>query len=155
MELINQSVQNARARIRYFRIAFGAALEEQTLGRSEILSILSANARGGRFNYIWQIEGDQTRRMVRCALLMLQSLEAALPLGGDIQIYQVGDAWMMRAEGRRLHDDPALWDNFLSPKVGFVHSAAQVQFALLHSVLAESGRHLELNAHPDHLPAQF
>ena len=155
MELINESVQNASARIRYFRIAFGAASQDQTVGRSEILSILSANARGGRFNYIWQIEGDQPRRLVRCALLMLQALEAALPMGGDIQIYQVGDAWMMRAEGRRPNVDPALWDNLLSPKVGFVHSAAQVQFALLPSVLAEAGRHLEFSAHPDHLLAQF
>ena len=155
MELINESVQNASARIRYFRIAFGAASQDQTVGRSEILSILSANARGGRFNYIWQIEGDQPRRLVRCALLMLQALEAALPMGGDIQIYQVGDAWMMRAEGRRLNVDRALWDNLLSPKVGFVHSAAQVQFALLPSVLAEAGRHLVFSAHPDHLLAQF
>ncbi len=155
MELINESVQNASARIRYFRIAFGAASEEQTVGRTEILSILSANARGGRFNYIWQIEGDQPRRLVRCALLMLQALEAAMPMGGDIQIYQDGTAWQMRAEGRRLNVDAALWDNLLAPDVSFTHSAAQVQFALLPGVLAEAGRHLQFTAHPDYLLAQF
>ncbi|MFT7107938.1 MAG: histidine phosphotransferase ChpT [Yoonia sp.] len=52
MELIDASVQNASARIRHFRIAFGAASKEQTVRRSDILSILSANARGGRFNYV-------------------------------------------------------------------------------------------------------
>jgi hypothetical protein len=55
---------------------------------------------------------------------------------------------MMRAEGRRLHVDPALWDKFLSSNVGFIYSAAQVQFDLLRSALAESGKHLEFNAHP-------
>ena len=155
MELINESVQNASARIRYFRIAFGAASEDQLVGRSEVLSILAANARGGRFNYIWQIDGDQPRRMVRSALLMLQALEAAMPLGGDIQIYQDNGDWVMRAEGKRLVVEPALWDNLLAPQPDFVYSAAQVQFALLPSVLAEAGRHLQFKANPDYLLARF
>jgi histidine phosphotransferase ChpT len=155
MALINESVQNASARIRYFRIAYGAASEDQMIGRAEVLSILSANARGGRFNYIWQIENDQPRRMVRCALLMLQALEAAMPLGGDIQIYQDSGEWVMRAEGRRLVVDGDLWDSLLSPKMGYLHNAAQVQFALLPSVLAEAGRHLKFDPNPDYLIARF
>ncbi|MGJ8624425.1 MAG: histidine phosphotransferase family protein [Yoonia sp.] len=155
MDLISESVQNASARIRYFRIAFGAASEEQMIGRSEVLSILSANARGGRTNYIWQIEGDQQRRLVRAALLMLQALEAALPLGGDIQVYKDTDDWVMRAEGPRLTVECDLWDNLLSPRPGFQHTAAQVQFALLPGVLAEAGRHLRFRAEPDHLLARF
>jgi histidine phosphotransferase ChpT len=119
------------------------------------LSILSANARGGRFNYIWQIDGDQPRRMVRSALLMLQALESAMPLGGDIQIYQDDGDWVMRAEGKRLVVDPALWDNLLSPEVDFIYSAAQVQFALLPSVLAEAGRHMRFKAQPDYLLVRF
>ncbi len=155
MELINESVQNASARIRYFRIAYGAASEDQMVGRAEVLSILSANARGGRFNYIWQIEGDQPRRMVRSALLMLQALESAMPLGGDIQIYQENGEWVMRAEGKRLVVDSGLWDSLLSPTIDSVYNAAQVQFALLPSVLAEAGRHLKFDAHPDYLIARF
>lgn len=155
MELINESVQNASARIRYFRIAYGAASEDQMVGRAEVLSILSANARGGRFNYIWQIEGDQPRRMVRSALLMLQALESAMPLGGDIQIYQENGEWVMRAEGKRLVVDSGLWDSLLSPKMDSAYNASQVQFALLPSVLAEAGRHLKFDAHPDYLIARF
>ena len=105
MELISESVQNASARIRYFRIAYGAAGDDQLVSRSEVLSILAATARGGRINYIWKIDGDQPRRLVRCALLMLQAIEAALPLGGDIQITRDGDAWVMRGEGPRLSVD--------------------------------------------------
>lgn len=155
MDLINESVQNASARIRYFRIAFGAATEEQMIGRAEVLSILSANARGGRYNYIWQIAGDQPRRMVRCALLMLQALELAMPLGGDIQIYKDGDAWVMRAEGPRLSVDASLWENLRAPRAAFEYTASQVQFALLPGVLAEAGRKLEFNAEPTYLLARF
>lgn len=155
MALINESVQNASARIRYFRIAYGAATEEQLVGRSEILSILSANARGGRFNYIWQIDGDQSRRRVRCALLMLQALETAMPLGGDMNIMQDGDTWVIRAEGPRFVVDDALWDNLLSPQIGYHHTAAQVQFALLPDILAEAGRTLQFHQTETALIARF
>ena len=155
MELINQSVQNASARIRYFRIAYGAASEDQLVSRSEILSILSATARGGRINYILQIDGDQPRRLVRCALLMLQALEACLPRGGDIQVTHDGETWVMRAEGPRVSVEKGVWENLLRPQVGYQHTAAQVQFALLPSVLTEAGRSLTIKQGDDHLVARF
>ena len=155
MELISESVQNASARIRYFRIAYGAAGDDQLVSRSEVLSILAATARGGRINYIWKIDGDQPRRLVRCALLMLQAIEAALPLGGDIQITRDGDAWVMRGEGPRLSVDQELWDNLLSPQVGFSYTAAHVQFALLPGVLAEAGRVAQFRHGDDYLVARF
>jgi len=155
MDLINESVQNASARIRYFRIAYGAATEDQLISRSEVLSILSANARGGRFNYIWQIDEDQPRSMVRCGFLMLQAMESALPLGGDIRVSRAGDRWKIRAEGPRYRVDDALWENLLSPSPQFVHTAAQVQFALLPGVMAEHGRSIQFHAADDHLLASF
>lgn len=155
MELINESVKSASARIRYFRIAYGSASQDQLIGRSEVLSILSSNARGGRFNYIWQIAGDQPRRMVRCAFLMLQALETTLPLGGDIQIFEDGAVWVMRAQGKRMRVDPALWDNLISPQVGFEHTAAQVQFALLPSVMDDAGRTMQFKEHEDSFVIRF
>ncbi|KQI72454.1 histidine phosphotransferase [Loktanella sp. 5RATIMAR09] len=155
MDLINESVQNASARIRYFRIAYGAANEEQSVSRSEILSILAATARGGRINYIWKIEGDQPRRLVRAALLMLQALESTMPLGGDIQITRDGETWVMRAEGPRLAVDQEMWDNISAPQIGFRYTAAHVQFALLPDVLAQAQRALQFRHMSDHLIARF
>lgn len=155
MELINQSVQSARARIKFFRIAYGIASDDQVVSRTEVLSILSATARGGRYNYIWQVEGDQPRRQVRCALLLLQALEATLPVGGDIQILKDQDTWILRAEGPRLKVDTDLWDNLLSPDVAYHHTAAQVQFALLPFVVAEAGRVLSFDVAADHVEARF
>ncbi len=155
MELISESVENASARIRYLRIAYGAAREDQIVGRSEVLSILAATARGGRINYIWKIDGDQPRRLVRCALLMLQAIESSLPLGGDISITQDGPLWVMRGEGPRLAVDQALWSNLLSPKVGFTYTASHVQFALLPGVLAEAGRTLRFSQGNGQLVARF
>ena len=80
MDLITESVQNANARIRFFRIAYGAAQADHTIGRQEVLSVLTATAQRGRFTYFWQVDGEQSREMVRIAFLMLQCFEMALPL---------------------------------------------------------------------------
>ena len=155
MELINQSVQNANARIRYFRIAFGSASADQMISRSEVLSILAAIAKGGRFTYFWQIEGDQQRQLVRCALLILQCFETALPLGGDLHISHDGGDWVLSAEGPRITINEELWDSIRYPDSGFAHSAAQVQFALLPDVITEAGRKLHLDVAPDWITARF
>ena len=155
MELINESVQNASARIRYFRIAYGAATEGQMVSRKEVLSILSAIARGGRINYIWKIDGDQPRRLVRCALLMLQAIEASLPIGGDIHTTQESGNWVMRGEGPRLAVDRELWNNLLDPQIGFTYTAAHVQFALLPGVLAEAGRTMQFRHEANHMVVRF
>ena len=155
MDLIKQSVENASARIRYFRIAYGAFASEQTVGRSEILSILSAYARGGRINYIWQIPGDQPRSMVRAAFLVLQAMETTMPLGGDIRICSDGKDWIMEGMGQRIKVDEALWSNLIAPDPAFKHAAAQVQFALLPEVLAAAGRRLHMTAQDARIEVRF
>ncbi len=155
MDLISESVNNANARIRYFRIAFGSASDDQTIGRAEVLSILAAVARGGRFTYFWQIEGDQPRNTVRCAFLMLLCLEAAMPMGGDIHVNLEGDTWVLSAQGKRMKIDNALWAGLTMPQSDLTHTAAQVQFALLPIVLAETGRALGLDMNHDRILARF
>jgi histidine phosphotransferase ChpT len=155
MDLISESVNNANARIRYFRIAFGSASDDQSIGRAEVLSILAAVARGGRFTYFWQVEGDQPRNTVRCAFLMLLCLEAAMPMGGDIHINLEGDTWVLNAQGQRMKIDNALRAGLSMPQSDLTHTAAQVQFALLPIVLAEAGRALGLDLNPDRILARF
>lgn len=155
MELISESVQSANARIRYFRIAYGAASADQMVGRSDILSILTATARGGRFTYFWQVEGDQPRRTVRCAMLLMQCFEAALPLGGDILIDRDGDQWQLRADGPRIKIDAALWDSMVHPHPDYPFTAAQVQFALIPGYMAEAGHTLQVTMTADAIVARF
>ncbi|MEL6682286.1 MAG: histidine phosphotransferase family protein, partial [Pseudomonadota bacterium] len=140
---------------RYFRIAYGAAAEGQMIGRAEIMTILATTARGGRFTYFWNVDGDQSRRVVRCAMLLMQCFEAALPLGGDIHVVEDDSGWRLSAEGPRLSVDGALWDTMTRPVVGYEYTAAQVQFALIPGVMAEAGRKLSLTMETDRLIAQF
>jgi histidine phosphotransferase ChpT len=146
--LIAESVTNANARIRFFRIAFGAATAGQSVARAEIRSILDDMTRGGRMKIDWEVAGDPARSEVKLAFLALQCLETALPYGGRVRIATDGGLWRIGAEAAKLKVDPDLWARLQSGGGGDV-TAAQVQFALLPVELARQGRRLmlQLGAH--------
>jgi histidine phosphotransferase ChpT len=155
MNLIADSVQNANARIRFYRIAYGAASTEQMLGSADVLSFISVLARGGRFTYFWQVAEDRPRREVRCALLLLQCFEAAMPVGGDIHVSVIDGRWVLSAECLRFNIDPCLWDRLATGDTAFTYSAAQVQFALLPCMLQEAGRALKVKMSSDRIVVSF
>lgn len=140
MALINDSVTNANARIRFFRIAFGAASDSQRISRSEVTSILSAVAAGGRCTYSWLPMNDAPRDQVRMAFLAMMCLETALPLGGDITVTETGQLWEVSGIGRRVKVEDDLWANLAGARSDV--TAAQVQFALLPDAAIAAGRHL-------------
>jgi len=144
MALISESVENASARIRFFRIAYGAASDTQMISRSEVMSVLAATARGGRFTYFWQVEGDQPRRDVRLAFLLMQCAESAMPMGGDITLSLQDGTWTLIGTGKRITAQSELWDGLTNPDQAPAYTSAQVQFALIPMVLAEAGRKLDL-----------
>ncbi|MEJ6398915.1 histidine phosphotransferase family protein [Yoonia sp. 208BN28-4] len=153
--LINDSVENANARIRFFRIAYGAARAEQFVPRTEVLSVLADTARGGRFGYVWKVEGDQPRPEVRIAFLLLQCVESGLPAGGDIQISEDHGTWQIVGTGPRKNIDQVLWETLTNPRLKFSHSAAQVQFAMLPEVARDARRTLSIDLDGDHIIARF
>lgn len=155
MMLINESIANANARIRFFRIAYGAAEMGQRISRKEILSVLSASAQGGRFTYFWHPEGDQSRREVRIAFLLLQCLEAALPSGGEISVTQDAGTWEVTGLGSRVHIDEDLWHGLKEPKGLNGCSPAHVQFAVLPSVLTEARRRLDIDISETRVRVRF
>ena len=48
LQLISESVENANARIRFFRVAFGIASPDQTIGAPELRGILDDLGKGSR-----------------------------------------------------------------------------------------------------------
>jgi histidine phosphotransferase ChpT len=141
--LISASVANANARIRLFRIAFGAATGDQRVARNEILSTLTDLGHAGRMTYAWTSQGDLARREVRLVFLLLLCLETALPYGGRIEVTQSDPEWTIRAEAQRMKVDPALWSLMSEPAAAALVDAAQVQFALVGRDLARLGRKLQ------------
>lgn len=155
LDLIEESIQSANARIRFFRIAYGSGDEDQFLGRPEITTTLQAAARSGRISYSWGPTGDQTRGRVRTAFLLLQCLESAMPVGGIITVTDFDGGWQIRAEADRLLVDPPLWESLTNPRVRVEISAAQVHFALLADDLTRNKVRLSLRIEESEIVARF
>jgi len=139
LSLVTESVDNANARIKFFRIAFGAGSGEHAIGNREMRQILGAIGRGGRLTYDWQVEHDQPRHTVRVALLMLLCFETAMPLGGEITIRSDSTTWTLTGIGKRIHVDPDLWHGLDGTASNHDFTPAQVQFAMLPDAMKNIG----------------
>ncbi|MFK7870821.1 MAG: histidine phosphotransferase family protein [Roseobacter sp.] len=141
MDLIQESVGNASARIRFFRIAFGAA-GEQMMGRSEVNTILRDLMEGTRLDVAWGPMDSQPRSAVRLSFLALQCLEAAMPYGGRIEISQSDGDWLLHGRADKLNIDDALWTVLATREAPADLRPAHVQFALLPLVAMDEDRRI-------------
>jgi len=143
MSLISESVENANARIRFFRVAFGAASPGQEIGRAEILSILGPLS-SGKLIIDWQPETHPLRAEVKLAFLLIQCLETAMPWGGKIEVRRDDDGWHLAGRAERLKPLPGLWP-VVSESAGRGDiDACHVHFPLAHRAAADLGRHLSV-----------
>lgn len=143
LTLITESVANANARIRFFRVAFGSAGPDQRIARAEVMSILTDVTRGGRLVYAWNSAADLGRREVRLVFLLLQCLETAMAYGGRVQVDLDEARWLITAEAPRLKVDATLWQMLTHPGTPGEVSAGQVQFALVSDAMQRQGRQLQ------------
>lgn len=140
IDLIASAVGDAMARVRFYRIAFGAARAGETLSPRELREILTALYSSGRHDVDWQITSDLPRRDAKLAFLMLSCAETAFPLGASLQVTNADGVWRLTGAGRKLASDDALW--------GLLHGSGlpveapppgRVQFALLAQEMAARG----------------
>ena len=129
LSLISDSVDNANARVKLFRIAFGLASAGQMTGTKEMHAICTALATN-RLTYDWTVEGDQARDEVKLACLMMMCVETAMPRGGVIQVSHHDGQWTVIARAERLEPDPALWARLSAVQDVDTLKPSQVQFAL-------------------------
>ena len=146
VSLISESVDNANARIRFFRIAFGSSSPGQMTGANEIASILKGVSSGGRVKIDWQASGDHPRREVKLVFLLMQCFETAMPWGGTITITQTNGQWAVRGDAERIQVEPELWQTLARASDATHLDAAKVHFALAPRVAADMGRQLVLES---------
>lgn len=140
MALIKDSCESATARIRFFRVAFGAASPGQTMGRRDTVATLAALGRGGRMLFDWMPTEDLPRPQVQLAFLAYLCCESALPHGGSVRFARDAAGWTLTAQGPRIAADPELWDHLNGTVPLDVPAADRVHFALL-PILAEAQGH--------------
>jgi histidine phosphotransferase ChpT len=144
MALISESVTNASARIRFFRIAFGA-VGDQIVGRPEVTSILDDVYAGSRLTVVWGPHDGQSRRVVRLAFLALMCLETGMPYGGRIEITQLDNQIELMGHADKLNIDPHIWDLLKGIDTSVYLRPAQVQFGLLPHIAEEESVPLDLS----------
>ncbi|MDT8855123.1 histidine phosphotransferase family protein [Paracoccaceae bacterium Fryx2] len=140
--LISESVANAKARIRFFRVAFGSASADQRIGSPEVKAILSDLTRGSRLVIDWQSPADLPRREVKLVFLLIQCLETAMAYGGRVTVERHDHRWTVTGHATKMKIDPDLWEVLSNPAAMVTVSAAQVHFALIPEELTRQHRRL-------------
>ncbi len=159
LALITESVEAARARIRLFRMAFGAASGDQRLSQSEFVAVLKDAETGGRLKFLLEAPGDHARIRVKMVILGLMCLETALPWGGQVRILHNAGQWHLSGEATRIRQDPALWSCLTPAAPGRDMSshptAAEVQFPLLAAEAVRQNRALHWDIGDSHADIRF
>lgn len=154
LALIADSVENAKARIRFFRIAFGQSSPGQMVSRMESLTILNDMYRGSRLKVRWSPAADSLRCEVRIAFLLLQCFESAMPYGGDIDVRSADGQWTLDGSAQKTKQDETLWQALEDGEIAQV-TANHVHFALLPGALAGVQRRLTVARSESRIVATF
>lgn len=146
LSLVNNSAADATARIRLFRLAFGAASSGQKTGAEEVRAILRDHYSDGRITAEWRPTVDVPRTSAQAALLAVLCVEQSLPFGGTLVIDHAGGGWNVTGTSERIKEREALWSGLLG-KVPLTDLApADVQYLLLSDLLRDLGRSCTVTA---------
>jgi histidine phosphotransferase ChpT len=155
MVLISESVANANARIRFFRVAFGLAQTDQRIARSEVQSILTDVTRGGRLQIDWTSDADLARAEVKLAFLLIQCLENAMAYGGRVVVTGHDGRWQISGQAEKLKIDTALWEVLANPTANPPITPALVQFPLAAEELLTRGFRLKTTLNQRDIQLEF
>ncbi len=145
MALISDSAADANARIRLFRLAFGAAYEGQSVRCEDLQEILTTIYRTGRIALDWSLSGTLPQPVAQAVVLSLLCAEQTIPFGGTLKIIQQEDRLEVSATGGRLQVNDALWNSLGAMAPAPEVTPAQVQFLLLPERLAALGRSAQVD----------
>lgn len=152
LTLIAESIKAARARVRFYRTAFGHAPAGQRVGVAEIVQLMQDFTAGSRLRVEFDGKGDLSRIEPRMLLLALLCFDSAMPWGGRLIACRTDTGWRLVGEASRTRIENDLWQ-WLGRQgrdwdAGHaLPSAAEVHFAVLGDLAVRSSRaiHWELD----------
>lgn len=133
--LIGESVNMASAKLRYFRIAFGATPLQAKIQISELRLATDAMFQGRTVATIEVVGGEVPRITAKLLLLTLLCLEKSLPMGGNIQITLSALGFVIQVENARVKPLEDHWAMLDIGSSGEGLAASDVQFLLLANTL--------------------
>jgi histidine phosphotransferase ChpT len=155
IDLIAQSVALAKARLRFLRLAFGAAAPGQLVSGSEIAAALSGPVGAARLAIDWQPADGAERTLVKLAFLSLMCLESAMPFGGSVTVATEGARWRLSGRAERFRPLPDCWAALADTAPPPGTAPAMVHFAMAALTARQTGRSLEVTAGDDRIDITF
>jgi len=145
MQLLQESIENANARLRFLRIAFGKPSDSEFINADAISSILNDLGRSSKTDIVWDVSGSQPRSTVQAAFLAIQCIETALPYGGKIKLACSGDTMAVLGTGESLNQNEDCWQSLETDQADNKLAPSRLQFALLRGVLRDQGKQVRVN----------
>ncbi len=146
MSLIKQSSDRATDLLKFYRIAFGAADGESTIGCSSFRDQASAVVESGKTQWQWSglDEGDMPRTVARLLAVMVLCARSATQLGGNVIVVRSGgDTLGVAAESDRLSLSEAQSTLMDGGTPAEEVAARDVEFSLLMPWAEEAGLRLQ------------
>ncbi|MEM9197178.1 MAG: histidine phosphotransferase family protein [Pseudomonadota bacterium] len=154
LDLIAESTGMATAKVRFFRIAFGAARSSETIEAAVIDDILAGVYASGRLRINWTPRALH-RPEARLLFLAILCAESALPAGGTLGIDIAPPRLSIQAMGRRTRFETPPWSHLLDGTQIEGCSSAQVHFLLVRRFLSVEGRSAKLTEREDGFELDF
>ncbi len=131
MELISQSANNAKAKLMFFRVAFGANSHGAMQGHAAAVSIVTDMFCSGRvtvdFPESW---GDRSKSLIKLLYLLILCVESSLPRGGVITCLPTDSGWQISVKNCKIDANMALWSPVLNGDPFGDLGSNQIQFQL-------------------------
>ncbi|MEM8824607.1 MAG: histidine phosphotransferase family protein [Pseudomonadota bacterium] len=151
LALIRHSVDAAMARLRFFRLAFGAAKSDTPIPARELRDIVGAMYRDTRTEVLWRDDEDRPRLEMRLACLALCCVEVATPWGAKVELTRNHAAWVIHVDAKRLKIDSPLWHSLGRAALPADLSGSEVQFGILAKLSRDLRRPVSVSADERHL----
>lgn len=146
MQLVSDSVAQAQARIRFYRVAFGTSRDDQAMGSPELADTLAGVYGAGRLQVAWDVAGEVARPAARLAYLMVLCVEAALARGGQVTVTRDRRHWRVAGSGPRVRDLAPFWALLRGGACDADLTPERVQFPLLQVQAATMGVRIVVTA---------
>lgn len=142
--LIGESVDNATAKLQFFRVCFGQAADDAVMGTPEVVSLGTRMLETPRLTISWQMASEVLpRNAVRLLFLALLCVETGLPVGGQISAQENAGQFSIFAEGKRIQIGDA-WKLLRGEPVA-AFTPAEVQFPLLQNLAHSLHRPIKID----------
>jgi len=145
IELIRASVDQANARLRFLRLAFGPGDGDAKVARDDLLAQVQGRYGDNGTSVAWESGEELSRAEAKAVFLALLALEGVTARGGQIMVQGREGTWQLVARSPSPIIDPGLWSIVENREKPADPPPAKVHFLALRQHMKPDGRMMEVS----------